>query len=433
MKNCFLLLAVTLFPSLSLVAWQPGGWVYTSWPLAYEAQTGDWYSILESGTQWLYNYPPESDPWSRIEESPLRKGWSWYKWPNAYDSMNNHWHTLIQTDTEWATNLTTKERSLFGHPDPLLTEEIGVTTTQNGNLNNHGLAIYDRDRNRHLYSVGTSIRSYDPVTGLTETALSLENQGRPTFLNIRDDELYFIESQEGWLLRYNMTDQMLEVLKEARHNYAARDQSNLHVVFWQDGYYNSWTLRRLAMNTNAFGSATIAHMEHLNLSTSRYWYTTTDETTLMLRDSYSGAGRSDVFRFGTRDITAIHEMVLDQRTAGDHLPLVALIMEAGDQRGLYLLQVTDSDEGDLNLVATAIGDSLHSLAFDGSYFYFINGSSDSAIYRVHPESRQVEKLIDVGTNARYLNFVNHWLYFGDSDSTSLHRVHPVTHQVETLN
>jgi hypothetical protein len=433
MKTCLLFLAVTLFPNLSLVAWQPGGWVYTNWPLAYEAQSGDWYFTLESGTQWLYTYPPGSVAWSGIEEVPLSSGWSWHKWPRAYDAESNQWHSLVPADTHWATNLTTGERSLFGHPDPLLTEEISVTTTQNGNLNNQGLAIYDRDRKRHLYSVGTNIRAYDPVTGQTETVLTLEHQGRPSFLNIRDDELYFVESDEGWLLRYNMADQMLEVLQEARHTYAARDQSNLHVIFWQDGYYNSWTLRRLAMNTNSFGSATISQVEHLNLSTSRYWYTTTDGTTLMLRDAYSGSGRSDVFRFGTRDITAIHEMVLDPRTTGDHKPLVALIMEAGDQRGLYLLQVTDSDAGDLNLVTTAAGDSLHSLAFDGSYFYFINGSTDAAIYRVDMASQEVEKLIDVGVNARYINFVNHWLYFGESGSTSLHRVHPVTRQIETLN
>jgi hypothetical protein len=436
MKKSLLFLTVALFPNLSVHAWQPDGWVYTTWPYAYEAQSSDWYFILESGTQWVYSYPPGSGAWARIEDCPLTNGWSWYRWPNAHGPETNHWHLLIQTDTQWAANMTTGAWSQFGHPvalDPLLTDEIYVFSTQNGNLNNQGLAVYDKDRKRHLYSVGTSIRAYDPATRATETVLSLENHGRPTFLNIRDDEMYFIEATDGWLLRYNMTSETLEVLKEARHNYAARDQSNLHVRFWQDGYYNTWTLRRLSMNTNSFGSATIPDVEHLNLSSSRYWYTTTDGTTLMLRDAFSGAGQSNVFKLGSRGYTAIHEMVLDPLTAGSHNPLVALILETDETLGLYLLQVTGSDEGEINLVTEAQGGALHSLAYDGTYFTFINGSTDAAIYRAHKETREVEKVIDVPSTAENINFVNHWLYFSEKESALLHRVNPVTRQVETLN
>jgi len=437
MKICLPLVCVVSFFCNSLVdAWQPNGWTYTNWPYAYEAQSGDWYFILESGTQWVYSYPPGNAGWHRLEESSLKNGWSWYQWPNAYGPATNHWHYLIQTNTQWAANLTTEEWSQFGHAvalDPLLTDEISSGTTQNGNLNNQGLAISDRERQRHLYSVGTSIRAYDPATGLTETVVNLEGYGRPTYLNLRSDELYFIESQEGWLMRYNLTEKTLEVLQEARHRYAGSDQSSLHVIFWQDGYYNSWTLRRLNMDTNSFGSATIGDLEHLNLSTSRYWYTTTDEATLMLRDSYSGKGRTDVFKFGPRGFTAIRELVLDQRTTGQHNPLVALILESSGTLGLYILQVTGDDEGEIIPVADAIGDNLHSLAFDGTYFTFINGSTDQAIYRVNKDTHIVEKIINVSSNAENLNFVNHWIYFGEKDSPVLHRVNPVTGKVETLN
>jgi hypothetical protein len=436
MKNSYLFLAVILFPNLSLTAWQPAGWVYNTWPYAYEANSGDWYFILESGTQWVYSYPPGSGEWHRIEDSPLRDGWSWYQWPNAHGPLTNHWHLLNLTETQWAANMTTEAWSQFGHPvplDPLLTEEIYYRITQNGNLNNEGLAIFDRERERHLYSVGSSIKSYDPATRMTATVLDLEGNGRPTYLNISYDDLYFIESQKGWLMRFNMVDESLEVVREGKHRYAANEQSYLHLIFREDETSDSWTVSRMTMSRDSLTGSPIRDIEHLNLTSSRYWYTQIGETTLQVCHSGSGSGRTTGFKFGDRGFTGIREMVLDPYAEDSYKPLMAAVLENPTTVGLYLLKVTGPDEGDPVLVAEAIGNTLHSIAYDGTYFYFINGATDPAIYRVHKETQVVEKVLDVGPDVENLNFANHWLYYGKKDSSRLFRVHPVSRKVEVLD
>lgn len=132
-NTAFVCVLTLISPGL-LDAWQPDDWIYSTWPYAYESQSGDWYFILESGTQWLYSYASTDEGWHRLEESPLTEGWCWYSWPTVHGPTTNQWHLLIQTDTQWAVNLTTEEWSQYGHATERLTPEIEMVFVEGGTL-----------------------------------------------------------------------------------------------------------------------------------------------------------------------------------------------------------------------------------------------------------------------------------------------------------
>lgn len=431
MKRAYL--PLFLIAAVNLQAWIPGNWVYQLWPYAYESGSDSWFWFYESGNQWVYTYPPSAADWERMEDSAMRNGWTWYAWPYAYSPGSDDWHYMLLSPSQWVADIDTAQWSLFGHPlpvDPLETETISGSTTQTGNLNNRGLAVYHPNGNRHLYSAGQSVYAFDPATGSTETVLTLPDGGRPTFLNMgREDNLYLIESRDGWLLHHNMADGSTQVMEETQFKFASCDLSALHLVSWRDAPYEAWRVRRLSLSTNRYGSSYINRIENLNVTRSRCYYTLEGGTTIELADAGLLMGRSNICHLDVQDIVAVREMVVDPLSPDNHRPLIGLILETAAQTSLYLLQVTDSLEGTLTRIATEGSGSPHSLAFDGTYFYFIK---ESAIHRVDKVTHQVEKVVDVSSEAVNLNVVNHWLYFGENGTNTLYRVHPVTRRITAL-
>jgi len=99
-------------------AYLPAGWVYFTWPYAYELSSGTWRYFDSANTQWAYGYAPAGESWSSISTNELSTGWSYFSWPFAYDSDTNAWFYLNESDTKWCYNLSNGVWSLFGEVEP---------------------------------------------------------------------------------------------------------------------------------------------------------------------------------------------------------------------------------------------------------------------------------------------------------------------------
>ena len=99
--------------TLTARAWQPSGWVYFSWPYAYDHTQGTWFYLNETDEQWCYGYAPVNS-WAELDASGLASGWSWHAWPYAYDYDSGAWHYMNESDTQWCLNMGTGQWSLLG-------------------------------------------------------------------------------------------------------------------------------------------------------------------------------------------------------------------------------------------------------------------------------------------------------------------------------
>jgi formylglycine-generating enzyme required for sulfatase activity len=99
----------------SAQAWRPAGWVYASWPYAYEQGTRDWYWFSPQHVHWAYGFPP-ADGWKRMNETGLAQGWSRHARPYAYCWGNTSWYFLAADGRQWCVNLRTGVWSIFGLP-----------------------------------------------------------------------------------------------------------------------------------------------------------------------------------------------------------------------------------------------------------------------------------------------------------------------------
>lgn len=98
-------------------AYLPDGWVYFTWPYAYELTSGTWRFFNNTNTQWAYGYPPAGG-WGLMSTNELSTGWSYFSWPFAYDSDTNAWFYLNEADTMWCYNLSNGVWSKLGEVEP---------------------------------------------------------------------------------------------------------------------------------------------------------------------------------------------------------------------------------------------------------------------------------------------------------------------------
>lgn len=112
MKRPLGVLALILLLTGTAQAWKPSGWVWQTWPYAYDHDTGAWYWFDADDTQWAYGFPP-ANGWTPLATSTLGTGWSWWQWPYTYDWELGAWYYLNERDTQWCVNLGSGQWSLF--------------------------------------------------------------------------------------------------------------------------------------------------------------------------------------------------------------------------------------------------------------------------------------------------------------------------------
>jgi len=113
MKKLIMALGVLAVLVQPVLAFAPAGWVYCSYPWAYDSVTGDWYWFNTSDTQWIVNMG--SGQWATLDQSALASGWV-YSAGNGYlyAKSNSAWHWVNDADPQWVVNMRTGEWTRLG-------------------------------------------------------------------------------------------------------------------------------------------------------------------------------------------------------------------------------------------------------------------------------------------------------------------------------
>ena len=91
--------------------WEPAGWVYYSWPYAYDFTQGRWHFFNQSDKQWRVNLT--NSQWATLDAAT---GWNYYAWPYSYSSDQGAWH-WYNANIQWVFDLASGEWELFGGSD----------------------------------------------------------------------------------------------------------------------------------------------------------------------------------------------------------------------------------------------------------------------------------------------------------------------------
>ncbi len=116
--------------------YRPSGWLWFSWPYAYDIASADWYWFHSANAQLVIGPWPTGN-WLRMGSSALANGWTYFNWPYAYDWEGQGWYYMNSGDVQWCVNLRTSQWALFGRlstTPPVI--PAGMVFVQGGTGNN---------------------------------------------------------------------------------------------------------------------------------------------------------------------------------------------------------------------------------------------------------------------------------------------------------
>ena len=304
---------------------------------------------------------------------------------------------------------------------PLLTETLSIYSQNygntNGNLNNQSLAVYDTMRHVHYYSSQQSIYRYDPATDQTELCVSLSTGGRPIYLNLDGSILYFLDSSNGHLLRYDLDSKDLSSLVETENTFLGRNYSSLHYILNIESYGSVYpTYRRYAISDGRLSDSG-TYIGLPNFDGTRIYYHQTNSLLVRVMD-VSGMGKATIIDLITYNVTTLHELLFYHKDSSN-ITYFMLILTVGSTKGLYRYNQTDG----LVKIIDASSSLLHGLNYDGTYGYFIHGTT---LNRLDLSDDSWIKLADLPGSFDRLQIINRWFYVSEIGGTQAYRVHPVT-------
>ncbi len=97
----------------AVIGYRPSGWLWFSWPYAYDNDAGDWYWFHSANAQLVIGPWPTGN-WLRLGNSALANGWTYFNWPYAYDWEGQSWYYMNSGDVQWCVNIRTSQWALFG-------------------------------------------------------------------------------------------------------------------------------------------------------------------------------------------------------------------------------------------------------------------------------------------------------------------------------
>lgn len=353
---------------------------------------------------------------------PIKEGYTfdgWYldaTYTNAFDSSNLPSEDILLY-AKW-TEIPTGDTALATETTGIHSNSYGNT---NGNLNNQGLALYDTNLDLHYYSYGSGVYSYDPSTDETNLLFSLSTGGRATYMNLNYDELYYIDSSNGFLMSYDLVNHLFTTISDTGNFYASRTQNWVNFMYSGDVY---GTIRNILIRYNTDNTtmySPIYNIEQMNIDGTRVYYKPAGELQLYLMN-YNGLGKSPVAYLEPLEVDTMHETLLLD-VDYDYVSYYALILTVGDTKGLYTYNAVDG------LVKIMEGD-FHSVNYDGTYLYVVLGSG---LYKVDLETNESELVMNLLGDAAYIQIINHWIYVGTYAQNTLYRINPVTEEIEYLN
>jgi uncharacterized repeat protein (TIGR02543 family) len=288
----------------------------------------------------------------------------------------------------------------------------------NGNLHNMGLAVYDFNREMHLYSANHSIYAFDPSTLVFTRIYEHTNMEMLTHLNIYDDTLFFIDSSNGYLYTLDLLTYTAEVVLDEETLYFGRASYYLYAQFEEESY-GSLYLKTVVLDDETYQRTSMSTHSRMfiNLTSSRFIYQEIGGTHIRL-SAYNFYGTTTYVYLDDYNMINIQQMLIGDYATKE----VALLTTVDEIEGLYLYQ-----NDTLKTIAT--GD-ITGLNYNGEHYYFLK---DGWLKQVDPESLTVEDIVQVGNGIDRINIVQNWMYLMDSTTHNVYQYDPLLETIERIN
>ena len=125
----------------------------------------------------------------------------------------------------------------------------------NGNLQNKGLVVYDVLKSEHLYAIGHQVFSFHQETKETNLLFSLGEEASIQYMNVYMDKVYFINTYNGHLMRYDRETDTVELISDKDYQFLMRDQSYLYTMSYETYYGEDlYVLRYYSLSSEQFNS-----------------------------------------------------------------------------------------------------------------------------------------------------------------------------------
>jgi len=328
---------------------------------------------------------------------------------------------ITSTTTIESTTLTTEEFI------SLKTTELSIHSifygNTNGNAINNGLVVYDKTNHLHYYALGSVVYSYDPATDETEILFNSGDGGFIRNLCLSDTYLYYVSTANQWMMKYNLETQEIGTVYEGETYYISRYFHYVYMDMTKIDIYGTET-RGMGIfddDDQEFFTQFSGGVTNMNISGTMMFYNTNYGTTINVMASTFN-GKTSLRSFSTEGFTQIQQLLLIRDGSIREL---ALIATTSSETALYIYNATDD-----TLEKIASGSGLHSLNFDGSNLYFINGGG---LFSYNLETQELVKIVDVFGDSQYIFVINHWLYFSNTNLSVLFRIDPDTTEVTNIS
>lgn len=305
----------------------------------------------------------------------------------------------------------------------VLIEEIYVDGfyygNSNGNLNNQGLAVYSYSNKLHYYSSGKAIYSFNPENSQTNSIYEFE-AGRPIYLNVTANNLYFINSLSGHVFNYDLTAKTIETINENENLYLYVDDfiytlQSIETNQISNINYFCYRLKNYTLLHHDFSK-----IKFFSVNNNIVYYMTTNELTLRLMN-YNGKGKTNLGYLNDLEVEEIFELIMYKKV--EHVEYYMLTATINNTTGLYLYD-TSNEEFEIIL-----NGSMHSLNYHNNSIFVVK---EDNLYEIPFATLNPNLLIEGLEDKIDLQVINNWLYIGLNNSNALYQIHPITKEVKNL-
>jgi len=224
-------------------------------------------------------------------------------------------------------------------------------------------------------------------------------------------------------MKYNLETQEIGTVYEGETYYISRYFHYVYMDMTKIDIYGTET-RGMGIfddDDQEFFTQFSGGVTNMNISGTMMFYNTNYGTTINVMASTFN-GKTSLRSFSTEGFTQIQQLLLIRDGSIREL---ALIATTSSETALYIYNATDD-----TLEKIASGSGLHSLNFDGSNLYFINGGG---LFSYNLETQELVKIVDVFGDSQYIFVINHWLYFSNTNLSVLFRIDPDTTEVTNIS
>ncbi|MCF7927411.1 MAG: InlB B-repeat-containing protein [Candidatus Izimaplasma sp.] len=344
---------------------------------------------------------------------PTYDGYQFLAWDSSYETITEDIVITALYETVQV-SLKTKEKdihnSLYGNT--------------NGNVLNGGRVTYNVQTKTHYYSVGNTVFAYNPETNQTTTLFSVADEVLITHLTLRDTTLYFLTTNTHRFMQYDLTTQTIETLLDNDTYFIIAYDNYIHLDYVKTStYYSDRVLGLYYHEDHTLYTQHTTETTNVNLYYSKILYVPRDTAKVDLR-AHNFLGRMTLKDFSAEGIEQIESLLVLDMDSSFNIDIIFIGQTDGEQT-LLRYQTTTG----LTTLEPLSNTPITGLNYDGESIYYVK---NSVVIQYNLETDTTNEIITTSTKLTNLYIINYWLYFTLEGDSNLYRIHPDTNDIETL-